>query len=60
MRYELHYFTANHPCKWMDNWKPFGEQIMEFKTLKEAQAYLEIAGDKAYIFDKVTNKKITN
>lgn len=33
---------------------------MEFKTLKEAQSFLEIAGDKAYILDKVTNKKITN
>lgn len=60
MRYELHYFTTNNKHIWEDDWRPYGEQIMEFKTLKEAQSFLEIAGDKAYILDKVTNKKITN
>ena len=31
---------------------------MDFKTAREAEEYLAIAGDKAYIIDNVTNKII--
>ena len=33
-------------------------KVWNFKTLKEAREYKSIAGDKAYIIDNVTGKRI--
>lgn len=58
MRYTLHYI--HHvivKSDWWTDTAPRREQI-DFKTLKEAEAYKEIAGDNAYIIDNVTGKRI--
>ena len=41
----------------VDEYIPRWEQI-DFKTLREAEEYLTIAGDNAYIIDNITNKKV--
>ena len=56
MRYTLHYVHRICIDKRFDDWIPKREQI-DFKTLKEAQEYLSIAGENAYIIDNVTKQK---
>ena len=56
MRYVLYYLHQRGE-PWQDDywWKWYK---MDFKTLKEARDYKSIAGEKAYIIDKVTGKRI--
>ena len=53
----MHYVHRICIDKRFDDWIPRWEQI-DFKTLKDAQEYLTIAGENAYIIDNVTNKRI--
>lgn len=57
-RYTLHYCNMIK-CgpRWDPSYYPRWEKI-NFKTAREAEEYLAIAGDKAYIIDNVTNKII--
>ena len=56
MRYTLHYLNQKGESWQDDYW--FRWESMDFKTLKEAREYKTIAGDKAYIIDNVTGKRI--
>ena len=56
LRYTLHYlyergefWQDDYICQW---------QTIDFKTRNEAIEYLSIAGDKAYIIDNLTGKRI--
>ena len=53
-RYTLHYLHERGEF-WEDDYVSKWER-MDFKTLKEAQEYKTIAGDKSYIIDNVTGK----
>lgn len=56
MRYTLYYLHKKGE-PWQDDYW-FKWEKMDFKTLKEAREYKSIAGDKAYIIDNVTGKRI--
>ena len=53
----MHYVHRICIDKRFDDWIPRWEKI-DFKTLREAQEYLAISGENAYIIDNVTKQKI--
>lgn len=56
MRYTLCYLHEIGEPWWADYTSRW--ESMDFKTLKEAREYKSIVGDKAYIIDNVTGKRI--
>lgn len=56
MRYTLCYLHEKGESWQDDYW--FRWEKMDFKTLKEAKEYKSIAGNKSYIIDNVTGKRI--